>query len=557
MKSLTELELLVDLRQKVRELQAVRQAEEWLASALDEDHLAELVVQQALLTLHAEMGFWCEWDEEHKRFHLRAADDATNSVFKPSGYAFLLELAEVASQRRTFSILSPNVVVEGKVRVRSVLLLPLYEKEKLIGVIGVLNRRDKHPFDTVADGTLAGVLQPILQAAFERVHLLQTIDEQQRMLEAQYTVSGITHTVMEFGEMMIAILNEMEKRTGAEAGMAFYLNEETGDLNPAAASDRAAQLFEESDYAFPKVVVRNALRRGGTISLDFRDVRGAAQEAGIQSGLIRSALVTRIVAQGKTAGAFLLVNKRGVERFNPWDAQIATAMSREAGTVLVQDKEKKRLRSIFLKYVSPDVGEKILQEKEGARLGGERKILTVLFTDLRGSTALGEKLDPGTLVGLLNEYFDTQADVVLRNGGTIIRFIGDAMLSCFGVTDETTDHEFEAVKTAMQLQVALKNLNAKWLREGKHVEFRMGAGIATGEVIAGNIGSRQYTNFDLVGDAANLAARLSGAAEAGQILITHPTYMLVRNRIACKPLEPIKVKGKEKPVHVYSVEKLL
>jgi class 3 adenylate cyclase len=168
-----------------------------------------------------------------------------------------------------------------------------------------------------------------------------------------------------------------------------------------------------------------------------------------------------------------------------------------------------------------------------------RKTVTVLFSDVAGSTSLGERLDPESLRRLMGRYFDSMREVLEHHGGTVEKFIGDAIMAVFGIPRLHEDDAFRAVRAAAGMRERLSTLNHD-LREELGVEIAVRTGIHTGEVVAGDPSRGQTL---VTGDAVNTAARLEQAAGAGEILIGEPTYRLVRDAVVAEPIEPVVAKG--------------
>ncbi|MBI2251412.1 MAG: adenylate/guanylate cyclase domain-containing protein [Armatimonadetes bacterium] len=176
----------------------------------------------------------------------------------------------------------------------------------------------------------------------------------------------------------------------------------------------------------------------------------------------------------------------------------------------------------------------------------------MFFSDIRGFTSLSEKLPPEEVVGLLNEYYALMTAIAVKYNAYIDKFIGDCMMLVFSAPMPKNDDAQRAVKAAWEMQKEIINLQEKWQKLGKPT-FSIGIGINTGEVILGNIGSKHKMDYTVIGDNVNLAARLYAAAKGGQILISQNTYEEIKNFTIANKLEPIKVKGKEKPVEIYEV----
>ncbi len=218
-----------------------------------------------------------------------------------------------------------------------------------------------------------------------------------------------------------------------------------------------------------------------------------------------------------------------------------------------EEGEKKEIKGVFQRYVSSQIVDELLKDPDKVRLGGERKHLTVLFSDIRGFTSMSEKLAPENVVHILNEYLTEMIDVVFKYGGTLDKFMGDAVMAVWGAPLKQQNHAELAVKAAVEMRRRLKKMQEKWLQEGKNV-IDIGIGINTGDVIVGNMGSDQFADYTVIGDDVNLAARLEESARAGQILISESTFREAGAGFEISKMPPLNVKGKEKPVVIYEVK---
>ncbi|PYV09474.1 MAG: hypothetical protein DMG23_10735, partial [Acidobacteria bacterium] len=209
-------------------------------------------------------------------------------------------------------------------------------------------------------------------------------------------------------------------------------------------------------------------------------------------------------------------------------------------------------RQALERFLSPPIVERILANPHQVHLGGENQLATVLFADIRGFTRMSENLDPPRVVDLLNEFFTQMTDLLFENGGTLDKYLGDGIMALFGAPIARVDDIPQAVKTAIEMQCALERLNNVWMARGQR-PLRMGIGVNTGQVTAGNIGSTRRMDYTVIGDAVNVAARLCAHAAGGQILISESTFRGLDGSYPYKKLEPIRVKGKELPVETYEI----
>jgi adenylate cyclase len=219
-----------------------------------------------------------------------------------------------------------------------------------------------------------------------------------------------------------------------------------------------------------------------------------------------------------------------------------------------EELEKRRVRGIFELFISPEmVGQLIEQGIDAMR--GQRIVLTMLFSDIRGFTTISEKMTPDELVAFINEYLGVMTDVVHRNGGTVDKFEGDLVMAFFGAPVPHADHPQRAVRCAIEMRQELDRLRAKWSSEGKPYHLEMGIGLNTGEVFVGLVGSGRRVNYTVMGDAVNLASRLQDLTKELQwpLLISEFTYDQIRDEFDTEFAESRLVKGKTIPVGIYRV----
>jgi len=242
--------------------------------------------------------------------------------------------------------------------------------------------------------------------------------------------------------------------------------------------------------------------------------------------------------------------------FFPMLAVAGTYIPITVHRALSEERQRLFIKRAFQQYVPEGVVSRIVADPSLLRFGGERKELTILFSDVRAFTTYSERYEAERVVEILHEYLTRMVDAVFRHEGTLDKFVGDAVMAVFGAPVPQADHAVRACRTALAMFAELGELDKKWRREGKE-PFRMGVGINTGEVIVGNLGSDQRFDYTVIGDPVNLAARLEGLnkdfPEASGIIISEFTYELAKNHIRARPLGEVKVKGKVKPVTVYEL----
>jgi adenylate cyclase len=220
-----------------------------------------------------------------------------------------------------------------------------------------------------------------------------------------------------------------------------------------------------------------------------------------------------------------------------------------------QELEKRRVRSMFSRFVSPEMVDQLITTQDINSLN-KRADLTILFSDIRGFTALSEKLSPEEVVALLNPYLEAMTEIIYKHSGTVDKYEGDAILAFYGEPDPYPDHAARAVRTAVEMRTALENLRRQWVQEGRVSEsFEMGVGLNSGEVFVGLLGSAQRINYTVIGDNVNLAARIQDLTKTYKwpILVSEATYQQVKDEFECELVDSVIVKGKTEAVKLYCV----
>jgi adenylate cyclase len=219
--------------------------------------------------------------------------------------------------------------------------------------------------------------------------------------------------------------------------------------------------------------------------------------------------------------------------------------------VLAQKREHK-IRNIFQKYVPQDLIDRFFKNPEEMLVGDNRE-LVVLFSDIRGFTTISEGMRPDDLVSSLNRYFSTQVDIIMEHGGIIDKYIGDAIMAFFGAPVSHEDDAYQAVSAGIEMAKAVERFNEEQRKIGKP-EFRIGVGLAYGEVTVGNIGTDRKMDYTVIGDIVNLASRMEGLTKMyhQQLLISDRLYEAVKDRILTRPVDRVAVKGKTQGVPIYT-----
>ncbi len=288
------------------------------------------------------------------------------------------------------------------------------------------------------------------------------------------------------------------------------------------------------------------------------DERFKGQSILMQS--VRSAMSAPLMAsEGSVLGLIYVDNMTATNSFGDEDLEFLMAFSGIAAVAIENSQLSDQLAreavvlSNFQRYFAPNIVEQIAGQEGMVQLGGTKRPVVVFFSDIRGFTPMSEKMSPDDIASLLTEYFTEMVGIVFEHGGTLDKFMGDAIMALWGAPVASDDDADRAMRAAIEMMGVLGELNEKWSSEGKpHVEI--GIGINFGEVFAGNIGSEQRMEYTVIGDPVNIASRLCSKADGGQVIISEPFYNELKAPPEVEALEPLELRGKSKTVPVYQVK---
>jgi adenylate cyclase len=276
---------------------------------------------------------------------------------------------------------------------------------------------------------------------------------------------------------------------------------------------------------------------------------------------VRSAMCTPLMGTDqKVLGILYVDNLTATHSFSDDDLKFLIAFGSLAAVAIENSQRSERLRrealvlSNFQRYFAPNLAAQIAQQEGAVQLGGQKRPVVIFFSDIRGFTPMSELMSPDAIATLLTEYFTEMVEIVFENGGTLDKFMGDAIMALWGAPIAHEDDADRAIRCALEQLAALEKLNTKWKEQGRP-ELGIGIGINFGEVFAANIGSDRRLEYTVIGDAVNTASRLCSSAGPNEILISEPFHRQIKNPPTVETLEPIQVKGKSKKVPVYRVKR--
>jgi adenylate cyclase len=335
--------------------------------------------------------------------------------------------------------------------------------------------------------------------------------------------------------------------------VAIVLSGADGSLVPRISRDRWGVV----DRPVPQSIARTVLDDRVAILSDNapEDERFGGQS--ILAQRVRSAMCAPLAGSGeRPLGVLYVDNVSTTHRFNADDLDFLVAFSAIAAVALEHSafaqriKKEAIIRSNFERYFAPAVAARIAREPGAVQLGGEKRTVVVLFSDIRGFTQLSERMRPDDTASLLSEYFTAMVDCVFRHGGMLDKFIGDAVMAQWGAPIEEPDDADRAVAAAADMMRELATLNAKWRASGRP-ELQIGIGIDRGDVFAGNIGSERRLEFTVIGDAVNRAWQLCDSAAGGEVLLTDAVRAALCEPLELLPHPPISIKGNGQSVTVH------
>jgi len=412
---------------------------------------------------------------------------------------------------------------------------------------------------TNSGGVPAIVLDSPAGPSHLRVSAPSLEERRQKKLELLLEVSKELSRQQELDRLLDKVVDFTFQIMNVDRVSILLLEEATGELVPKISKGRTAQ--SAASKHVPQSIARRVVEDRVAILSDntAADERFKGKSILIQS--VRSAMCTPLMGTDqKVLGILYVDNLTATHSFADEDLEFLIAFGSLAAVAIENSQRSERLRhealvlSNFQRYFAPNVAAQIAQQTGAVQLGGQKRPVVIFFSDIRGFTAMSETMSPDDIATLLTEYFTEMVELVFEHGGTLDKFMGDAMLALWGAPIVHEDDADRAMQCALDQLTALEKLNRKWKAEGRP-ELGVGFGINFGEVFAGNIGSDRRLEYTVIGDAVNTASRLCANAGRNEILISEPFYRELKHPPGVETLEPIQVKGKAKKVPVYRVKR--
>ena len=424
---------------------------------------------------------------------------------------------------------------------QSILVAPIIMGEdKRLGSMLLLRTASQFTDEEV---TLLDIAEDHIDSAIVQGYSHHDLRQYVNEIETIYQIDHIRDLGLPFDEMLTAVVSKLENLLNAEAGFVMLYDYTGENLEMHAVSHE--NLFKAAQqYQKLQAIAEQSLRSGELIC---------------QNDLtppLKSIMCLPLILNERIIGVLGVANQKDAGRFYKSDQRLLSAIGSQMDTAIFESLEQKRLRRVLGRSVDPQIMERILSNPGIDFLEGERKFLTVLYADVRGSTNLAEKTEPEQLVHFINMYLSEMTNVILENKGTLDKFVGDEVMALFGAPFSQEDHALRAVKTGLAMQAAHERILEGWTARGG-IMAPIGVGIATGDAIVGEMGSAQRSDYTAIGRCANLGARICSAAQGGQVLVSPATYELIKDNVVAEPIHGMSFKGVGDLMTVYDIQKLI
>lgn len=404
------------------------------------------------------------------------------------------------------------------------------EKEEARQIGAQIDAREQSflPFAQIANDAAA------LRADYEKLRL-------------SYELSRKIADERDIDKLLGKVLESVFLFIPAQRGVIF-LRDPTGKMAPMAhhRNDGLTDSISVSTTILKKVVDERAAVLTHDAAMDFAASKGKSMIL----NQIQSAIVAPMLYKDEVLGV-LWLDSKSLAQFQPKDLQLLNAVASQAA-MFIEINILGGHRDRLSRLLSPNVAERVISGELEVRPGGSRMECTVYNSDIRGFTQMSEKTAPEEIVEMLNAYFEAMVDTVFQFEGTLDKFMGDGIMALWGAPMSHPDDAERAVECALEQTEVLGRFNRSRMIKDKP-PLGVGLGIHTGPVVAGYIGSSKALSYTVIGDVANTSARLCARALAGQIVVSETTHERLGPRFQCEALPPVRLKGKDQPMHIFNV----
>jgi len=377
-----------------------------------------------------------------------------------------------------------------------------------------------------------------------------------RRLAALHKASQIMASSFDLRERLARVLDMVMETMEADRGFVMLREEGTNNLNVKVAREMGREM--EASSPSMGIAGRAAIDGEAVLMADSH----SDNEFGMRESIIRSEIVSAMCVplriEQRILGSIYVDTRRAGVTFNEEDLELFASLGTQSALAIdnvqlhEQVVEAEMKRHEFGRFLSPAIVDKIMSEEKAVELGGHRAEVSTLFCDIRGFTNTAERIPPGELVELLNEYFTAMTELIFQYQGTLDKYVGDEIMAVFGAPVEIENHCLAAVSAAMAIQKLNAELNEKREKEGRQV-IQLGIGVDSGEVTAGYFGSPMRMEYTVVGDRVNTASRFCSMAGPGQVIVGAETWSHLQGKAEGKHIGSVRLKGKELEVNAYEI----
>ena len=497
-----------------------------------------------------------EKSEEIKKYKLRVGEGIAGWVFKNKRPVIA---NDVYKDKRFKKSISQKL----KYETHNILCTPLLVKNVAIGVLEVINKELYSPF-VDDDLRILNILANNISIVIENARLFDTSLKKINELNTLSEISRNINSILDLDPLLKVVMQNATEVMKAEVSSVLLLDEDEKELIFRIALGEKSEKVKKIRLKVGEGIAGWVAKTGKSIIVnDVKNEPRFNQRVDRKTGFkTRSILCVPLYSKEKMIGVIQVINKHENLPFTKGDEELLHTFACHAAIAIENAKlyenirEEERKRGIYQRFLSPQIVDEIMNKAKTISLGGRRQNVTILFSDIRGFTEITEAKPPEYIVDLLNEYFGEMIDIIFKYGGTLDKFIGDGLMAVFGTPIYYKDHAKRGMAAALEMQERLKALNMRNRKRG-FVELAVGIGINTGSVIAGNIGSEKRMEYTVVGNGVNIANRLEGLAQGGQILITESTYNELKGlKLDVEKLKQVQVRGKRGAMDIYQVKSI-
>lgn len=494
--------------------------------------------------------------EEIKKYKLKVGEGIAGWVFKNKRHV----IANDVYKDKRFKV---SISQKLKYETHNILCTPLLVKNKAIGVLEVINKKLNSPF-VDDDLRILNILANNISIVIENARLFNTSLKKISELNTLSEISRNINSILDLDPLLNVVMQNATEVMKAEVSSVLLLDENEKELIFRIALGEKGEKVKKIRLKVGEGIAGWVAKTGKPIIVnDVKDEPRFNKRVDRKTGFkTRSILCVPLYSKEKMIGVIQVINKKDYLPFTNGDEELLNTFACHAAIAIENAKlyenirEEERKRGIYQRFLSPQIVDEIMNKAKTISLGGRRQNVTILFSDIRGFTEITEAKPPEYIVDLLNEYFAEMIDVIFKYGGTLDKFIGDGLMAVFGAPIYYKDHAKRGVAAALEMQERLKALNMRNRKRG-FVELAVGIGVNTGSVIAGNIGSEKRMEYTVVGNGVNIANRLEGIAQGGQILITESTYNELKGlKLDVEKLKQVQVRGKRGAMDIYQVKSI-